>query len=291
MLSFIHLISYSEFTSFILFWRYSEQTYVSTYPRHSYPLGSETKSPKLWILPNYWRIPPSPKNDHISPKNQPALLSRGFFLLPRSNMLVPWRVNLQPLLLSRLSPDRLQDMALQRPDRRNLRFCLQNNSIGFCLPMFRLTLPVDLLRWNQVPSSFGGLKLTQTIWRDQNKRGICYDQVSFDCLIVEQKSQSDSLWKVWRFPPETEDSQSLAVIVWGYRFSCTIALQKAYGNILCLAPQSLSQHHFCASLVLEILILAFTMQYHYHYHYHYYYHHILTSNFPNLEKTWWTPLN
>lgn len=58
------------------------------------------------------------------------------------------------------------------------------------------------------------------------------DQVSFDCLIVEQKSQSDSFWQVWRFSPETEDSQSLAVIVWGYRFSCTIALQNLWKHLV-----------------------------------------------------------
>ena len=121
MLSFIFLISYSELTSFVLFWRYSEQTYVGTYPRHSYPLGSQTKSPNF----EYFLITggfPHPPKTITYPLTSRALLSRGFFLLLRSNMLVPRRVNLQPLLLSRLSPDRLQDMALQRPDRRKWRF-------------------------------------------------------------------------------------------------------------------------------------------------------------------------
>ncbi len=60
--SFIHHICYSELTSFVLSRRYSEQTCVGTYPRHSYPLGSQTKSPNFeyLLIFNYWI--PIPKN-------------------------------------------------------------------------------------------------------------------------------------------------------------------------------------------------------------------------------------
>ena len=119
-----------SFICFVLFWRYSEETCVGTYPRHSYPLGSQTKSLNFEYFLITGGFPHPPKT--ITYPQKPARhFWQRIFLLPRSNMLVPWRVNLQQLLLSRLSPDRLQDMALQRPDRRKWRFLPSNVSFDF----------------------------------------------------------------------------------------------------------------------------------------------------------------
>ena len=165
--------------------RYISKTFV--------PSGFTNKKPKLWILPNYWRIPIPPKSFSSWERSHIPLTSWHFwqriFLLPRSNMLVPLRVNLQPFsfntapLTTVTWPSPGHGIATTRAQKIEV-FAFKTNSIGVCLPMFRLTLPGNLLRWNQVPSSFGGLKLTQTIWRDQNKRGICYKDQKIKYLLT-----------------------------------------------------------------------------------------------------------
>lgn len=179
-----------SFICFVWFWPYSEETCVGTYPRHSYPLGSQTKSPNFeyFLITGGFPHPPKkvypPRNDHISQKTSPALLAEDF---PSPQVKYVSSLEGKPSTIQSSHDCHLtvsRTWHCNDRTKENWGFCLQNNSIGFCLPMFRLTLLGNLLRWNQVPSSFGGLKLTQTIWRDQNKRGICYTDQKIKYLLT-----------------------------------------------------------------------------------------------------------